>query len=257
MPNHITNRITIEDRAGASLADIRAKFINDKGQVDFELLMPMPACLKDFEPNSGIVDRAKAALGLFRPIEETNGQDIRSMADRLALSNAVTSITTPARDEDVPAIIRGIQNYHECGHIYWYDWHNANWGTKWNAYGQPEGGHSPDAECFEFETAWSHPGELVRLLSEQLPNVTFYVEYADEDIGANCGRYRAKGGEMFDANLAPRYDEMSDEQKKQFAEMAWRICHGDEDPASYGFDENWVYSDAVYEAYEAAQQQTQ
>jgi len=47
----------------------------------------------------------------------------------------------------------------------------------------------------EFETAWSTPEPVIIELSDMYPDITFIVEYADEDIGSNCGRYTLKGGQ--------------------------------------------------------------
>ena len=72
----------------------------------------------------------------------------------------------------------------------WYDWSVENWGTKWDV-----------AETFEdengyicFDTAWSTPQELICILSEKYPNLSFEVAFADEDLGNNCGLYTLKNG---------------------------------------------------------------
>tara|TARA_S200000501_G_scaffold373771_1_gene421727 strand:- start:2164 stop:2799 length:636 start_codon:yes stop_codon:yes gene_type:complete len=65
----------------------------------------------------------------------------------------------------------------------WYDWSCQNWGTKWNT-------NSPEWETenyIEFDTAWATPEPIWRALAEQHPNVMFTIQYADEDIGSNCG----------------------------------------------------------------------
>ena len=70
----------------------------------------------------------------------------------------------------------------------WYDWCVTNWGTKWEI-----------TESFEdeegwicFDTAWSTPATAILSLSEQWPDLSFEVEYADEDLGNNCGTYTFK-----------------------------------------------------------------
>jgi hypothetical protein len=254
MPNHVTNIISIEDAGGTLLADIRAKFLNDKGQVDFRVIRPSPKCLEGFEPHSGIISRATSALGLLPDPNSLSGGDIGTLTKRLELSNAIRNVTTKARDEDIPLIARAIQNYAECGYMYWYDWNQENWGTKWNAYCQPDDGFPQDATEFRFETAWSHPADLMTSLSESLPNVVFGIKYADEDTGSNCGTYRIRSGKRFDEDIAPRFDDQSETEKRRWCEFSFRLRHGDDvDPASYGYDDNWVYSDEVYEDYEKSQ----
>lgn len=75
--------------------------------------------------------------------------------------------------------------------VSWYIWRTANWGTKWNAY------EVTDAYThFVFQTAWSTPDPVIQALSQQFPAYTFYVEYADENIGCNCGTYTYINGEL-------------------------------------------------------------
>lgn len=255
MPNHVTNRITIEDTAGLDLGEIRKKFVNRDGEVDFGVVMPSPPCLRGFEPHSGILDRAQAALGLLKePSDIGEEADINALSERLRFVNALRTITTPIKKDEAKDVIRAIENYQECGYLYWYDWNCASWGTKWNAYGQPDGGHPIDTRTFEFETAWSHPVDIIHLISEALSGVTLFIEFADEDTGSNCGTYRIKDGRTFDENFAPKYDDMSDEQKRYFTELGFRIRYGEDDPASRGYDENWEYSDEVYEQFQNKEQ---
>lgn len=66
----------------------------------------------------------------------------------------------------------------------WYEWHIANWGTKWGAY-----------DCytkigksyikFIFSTAWNVAQPIIERLS--LLGFPLEVKYADEDWGSNCG----------------------------------------------------------------------
>lgn len=72
----------------------------------------------------------------------------------------------------------------------WYDWRIANWGTKWNAYST----YKVDGEnTIFFDTAWADVAELMNLLASKFPNVTFYYDYADEDISYNLGSWIFKG----------------------------------------------------------------
>lgn len=90
-----------------------------------------------------------------------------------------------------PEVLWSLEN-NEGPSPLWYDWRNANWGTKWNAY------DVIDADThFAFNTAWSTPDPVIQALSQQFPTYTFYVEYADEDIGGdNHGTYTYINGEL-------------------------------------------------------------
>lgn len=75
----------------------------------------------------------------------------------------------------------------------WYDWTCNNWGTKWNAYDV-----YVEGKDIQFDTAWSTPRPIFKILSEQHPNVSIHVRYADEDIGYNVGEYTYKGGVLIE-----------------------------------------------------------
>ena len=72
----------------------------------------------------------------------------------------------------------------------WYDWSIENWGTKWNAYS-----FSRDGNTIGFQTAWSAPHPILAELTGMFPGVYITHEWADEDIGQNCGAREYLNGE--------------------------------------------------------------
>ena len=72
----------------------------------------------------------------------------------------------------------------------WYSWCCDHWGTKWNAC-EPQ----TTDWGFTFNTAWSTPLPVIEALSKKFPTVAFSVEFADEDLGNNCGIYTYENGE--------------------------------------------------------------
>lgn len=247
MPNHITNEVEIKDLGSAVLADVHARILNDKRHVDFNSIVQMPDCLKDFEPDSQIVNIAYEILEV--PCSGNSLIAMLESANRMRDFAAYESLP----DDRKSLVKRCLDNHQKCGYVYWYDFCNDQWETKWNAYSQPDGGWPEDANLFRFETAWSHPKELIKLLSKQLPNVTFLVKYADEDTGSNCGQYTIKNGEYSNVDIAPNWKDQNEDQRRHFTKFAFMLCHPDTDPRSYGYGEDWKYSDEVYEAYEKEQ----
>jgi hypothetical protein len=75
----------------------------------------------------------------------------------------------------------------------WYNWRLNNWNTKWNASDVYIGD-----DYIEFNTAWSHPCNIIKVLSEKFPSVCMSVKYADEDFGYNVGEYTIKNGDEID-----------------------------------------------------------
>lgn len=247
MPNHVKTVLTIAELGETQLQDIHSAMLNDNGQVDFNVIVPMPDCLNDFNPNYGVISRARMALGLLeKPNQDPN--DLGAYSANLAFSNAMQDATTPIEIEQIDAVCRAIQNFKDCGHIYWHDWSVEHWGTKWNAYGQPKDGYAAATTELTFQTAWSHPAQLIALVSSKFPDATFEVVFADEDTGSNCGAYKLIAGKTQEENVAPPYQLQTTEQHAEFTKLAFEVWHGDEDPKTHGYDENWQYSDEVYEA---------
>ena len=95
------------------------------------------------------------------------------------------------------------------GNNNWYDWSVANWGTKWNSYGYDESvDYSENKDSLFFLTAWTAPHPVISKLAERFPAVTFEHEWADEDIGSNCGRRVYYDGERVE-EYYPEYGKES------------------------------------------------
>lgn len=103
---------------------------------------------------------------------------------------------------------------HDEDTVCWYDWNVKNWGTKWNGYELDVSDLDDETVMVSFDTAWSHPEPVLFALSEKFPEESFDVEYADEDIGRNCGRYVIQDGV-----LAEEPFENDDEAKDFAAEL--------------------------------------
>lgn len=181
MANHITNRLTIigtEEQVAQVRQAIKGE--EEEQYIDFHKIAPIPKELEGTVSPMRIISQ-----------EEYDIQEKKIATDDLT------------ENERNWGISRGLtqalaDEYKEkFGHCDWYGWQTSNWGTKWNAYDQYE----VDENCIEFNTAWSTPYALLVNLSELFPQVTFEVEYADEDFGYNVGRYVLLNGEIEEENI--------------------------------------------------------
>ena len=207
MPNYVTNIIKFKNQKAFDL--FRKTYIEateDGGEVfDFNKLIPMPPKLKiesgsltddgiDYVIRemlrsgfpgieSIVVDRVEEILRRQRPFGYSRPTD----AD---LDEKVATIKKIGRfDQMVEQGKKAIQNILDYGYQDWYLWSVENWGTKWNAYNYRD---DPDELTAVFETAWSTPAPIIHELSENIPNGIESVEFADEDVGRNCGYYDFK-----------------------------------------------------------------
>jgi len=152
MPNHITNQITVY--GATSIQDIMKVVgsVDDDGNemFDFNKIIPMPEELH----NTPSVSYPKG---------------------------------DPRQAEQAALIAKNVELY---GYPTWYEFANAEWGTKWNAYEFENNG-----DTIVFHTAWTMPDPIFVKLSTMFPDTTITVQYADEDIGYNCGVRKYKNGE--------------------------------------------------------------
>jgi hypothetical protein len=58
----------------------------------------------------------------------------------------------------------------------WYEWNNANWGTKWDCSNAVFDGNN----SWEFDTPWGPPIEAINHLARQFPTLTFTLRYMEE-----------------------------------------------------------------------------
>ena len=103
-----------------------------------------------------------------------------------------------------------------------YNWCIANWGSKWNSYGYTADSGFKDGKL-TFLTAWSAPHPIIQKLSEMFPEIEITHEWADEDIGMNCGRYAYYDGE--------RTEEYYPESNRERIEFASHVM--DSDPSEW------------------------
>ncbi len=236
MPNHVTNVITAD-------SDVLASLLNDKGEIDFGVLIPMPKCLEDYNPHGGIETRVENLLGLeMEGLTESlewdsalEKKDWKSLGARMHALNRIRDANKPINPDDLDSVIRGARNYLECGHISWYTWSIEHWGTKWNAYE-----HSVSDESLRFQTAWSIPAPVIECLIKQHPRSTVLFEWADEDLGNNCGVMEARGGEILALTTAA--DQPSNRNWKKFA---FELIYPGKDPADHSLNENYEYDESL------------
>lgn len=115
-----------------------------------------------------------------------------------------------------------------------YNWCIANWGTKWNSYGYTADTGFKDGKL-TFLTAWSAPHSILQKLLEMFPDIVFEHEWADEDIGMNCGRYVYFDGE--------RIEEYYPESSRERIEFAASVMNCD--PSEWGLYLNASETDYV------------
>jgi len=197
VPNHVTNVLTLHGESDQIRAMLEAIQYDDLGigSVDFNKIIPMPESL-NIEAGSQTSTGLKAyqdfieVYTLGGTIHQDDLENIPHKSEDAFLRQR--SDIRPEEWELGKAAWNNIRLY---GVPTWYGWRNHHWGTKWNSYGYGEAKVDyQDGDALNFLTAWSVPHPVMEKLAEMFPNVEIEHEWADEDIGHNCGRYRYQNG---------------------------------------------------------------
>ena len=225
MPNWVINKVKFSSR-GKEIIDKITSTNNDEEYVDFNKIIPMP---KTLNITSGGNDRDAMQYALLKmdalqlkqtieKLKETSTSFYGNYFNKIYSCKKYTleelekvakefeeKLNSDKQDRfnEVDYKELGVNNLEDLGNAYinnilqygadsWYDWCCENWGTKWNA----SDTYIIDDNEIEFSTAWSCPLNIFKELSKQFSGVEIAVDFADEDIGSNCGKITFLNGEM-------------------------------------------------------------
>lgn len=228
MPNHVTNLLTVDAGTPEKSKELLDNLLDDDNNLDFEKLIPMPDGLRNFTPHSTIELIANAELDTPLPDNP--------LLAALRQSNRENYANKEVSPEDRIAIDQFKDNVKTCGYGYWYDWRIANWGTKWNSYD----GERVNDNTIRFDTAWSIPMGIYEKLEEMYPDVKFNLQFADEDLGSNCGTIHFGNCTEF-IDVSKDWCNMSKDEQRKWCKFAFELRYPGQDPSKWGYDENFNY----------------
>lgn len=157
MPNwvHVTvsaNKKVLED------------IINEKGEITFEKVSPMPQEMKKRGTHLQIMTQDQIDQQ-WKEYEEQKAEG--KLQHDLGYPHGV-GVTQEEHDKMM----------HNYGVDNWYDWSVEYWGCKWDASSDETW---EDAEHYvSFSTAWSHPEAFMETLSKKHPEELIEVEWEEE-----------------------------------------------------------------------------
>ena len=247
MPNHVENRLTFEcspEELQKILEDIQydPDRSNEEytgiGTFDFNKIVPMPESLNiecgsrtdrsiDYYLNA--INPKTADFGIPKYTFDRFTSLVNQLNEKRSFGHFKTRMTgdeiAEATKYDTPDDIlklgkTAVTNFINYGSTGWYDWAIENWGTKWNSYDSWKG----QENGLLFSTAWSAPHPVIEALAAKYPNVRITHEWADEDIGNNCGIREYEDGEC----ISEWYPD-GDKESVEFACGVW-----DETPEDHG-----------------------
>lgn len=185
MSNYVINKVKISGSV-ETISKVKEQIINTKDEngnvihFSFQSIIPRPASL-NIPASSGVLNGIDYIKG--------NISEKKKIEARYA--------TYPDGENHLKECIRlaeiALDNLKKYGYKDWFDWSVANWGVKWDAH-NPCVETTDDVIMLEFKTAWSTPKPVFLKLAEQYPDLMINIDYADEDMGFNCGTYSYADG---------------------------------------------------------------
>lgn len=273
MPNHVTNEIRVIGGTNKQrLAFIRS-ITNKRGNIDFNNIARMPKSLM-IDESTWVENLASAIAGkhmgryAFGEIETP-----KAVIDTMRKHGSTDEYIRKVKRQ---ALMR-IDNKQRYGFYSWHDWGLEKWGTKWNAYNvempiararervkrgykhRPTHVRAYDKRVFKkklarhaasgaalvirFETAWSCPEPVYHELASRFPHLEFHICYADEDMGSNCGTVLLRNGEWSVDDIAPRWNEQTEEEHFKWRKFAFQVRYPGDTPQKHGMNEQYKYDE--------------
>lgn len=217
MPNWITNKIKAPSHVIRSM-------LNDKGNIDFNLVTAFDG---EFPWDGVRCDAETLAETVVRKPLSDN-----PLLQGLQAFNRNDTNIKKLSDESFEQFIQMLRNFRKCGFLHTMDFARDAWGTKWNAC---EPVANVEAGTASFETAWSCPRPVLEALSKKFPDDAIEVQFADEDIGSNCGMFTLKSGQYITSDIAPAWNDQTEEQKAKWKAFGYALKGWD--AAAYEDDE--------------------
>lgn len=199
MPNYCWNTLKL-NKEHANLV------LNEKGDVDFSIICPMPESLNVEAGGSNETDiyvylSSRNSIPLDSVKENSLSRLINNPFSNDWIAEVCSRVTNYSKGEMDEAYRRGkvlVDNYLNYGAITWYEWHNKYWGTKWNAFDCDVSKEAGDTWYCHFTTAWCPPNGWLSELA--MRGVPFELKYEQEDGYAGTisfdGRWKAEEHEI-------------------------------------------------------------
>lgn len=178
MPNWVTNKMRMHRE------DLHL-LVNENGEVDFNLIDPMPRSL---DIGNICDDASQFALDVYSGFA-TKMSQAPSVYTEFRLT-----YTDGKRGEVVDLVSPTLEDYREFGkilsenkrlygHFNWYSWCTEHWGTKWNAVESNVGPSDGDGwVILTFLTAWDSPSATMmgKMMAECAHPVRFECTFEGE-----------------------------------------------------------------------------
>lgn len=199
MPNWVKHNVVIKGNK-EEIARCHEQITKGEKGFSFMNIIPMP---KELNVDAGFM------ADIAEQWNKASDEEKKAIEDKIGITD---------NKEKKAELQIYLDNIVKFGFPTWYEWSVHNWGTKWDAC-ETYYAYSGKTINIGFDTAWNTPAPLFMELSKQYPSLEIYVEYADEDLGSNCGTYSIFNGAIQEEEI----------MGYEFACEMWGISPGDLD----------------------------
>ena len=210
MANYVRNRVTFYGEKERLEEVLRFLGSHGNPQLDFNVIVPEP---KEITDSEGLAPEEDVVFGEYLATGKTtmmNDEFMRKLGGKylnkpilgIARNVMLEACEKTLNEKQKKCRINWYYNQMKYGYSDWYSWRQANWGTKANYGGDfLDDIFILDAEDntnfqYNFDTAWTSPVPVLKALSKKFPDIKLEVNYADENMGFDCGTYELKKGIM-------------------------------------------------------------
>lgn len=204
MADFVTNKIEAP-------MEVLQSLINDDGKIDFNMISTFKG---DFEWKTVDAYAERCAKSVMS--DPTNGIFFVSSYIN---SNTKGSIALNLDEEGFEQFIQMLRNIRNHGYTNHSDFAYYSWGTRLNACEQKL---NLEEGFVTFDTAWTHPEQLMIALSAKHPQAEIKLSYAlqhKEELGA-CGSYVYKGGEVRSSDTPGDWVRLSQPEREKWTAFA-------------------------------------
>ena len=184
MANEVYNEIRMQGEEETILRVLR-EVQNDYlglGSIDFNKLIPVPEELR-----SGNEAEISAGRVIYRKFQKVNPTVSKEHEE------IYISLLSPQERNRFLLGRKAVRLEEKYGVFTYYDWCSKHWGPRMNAEGLVR---RAEPDSIRFRTLWKPPHPVMEALARRYPDIRFVHEWADEDIGINCGTRIYRNGRL-------------------------------------------------------------
>lgn len=127
-------------------------------------------CMAKFHPlPDELVNTTSPAM--FRPLEDGEKKEVFRDGQLFMMVIDANGMTEDEFNENQNVLVE------KYGYANWYDWQNANWGTKWDVCDACEGDRTDTRYEVSYETAWSPNINFMYKFHEMFPELQATLDY--------------------------------------------------------------------------------